>query len=58
LSFTEDTNILKEKVGVTCERCNIQDCELRKAAPIVLDKIVKDKKIQNIVEELNDEFTV
>lgn len=58
LSFTEDTNILKEKVGVTCERCNIPDCELRKAAPIVLNKIVKDKKIQNIVEELNDEFTV
>lgn len=56
INFLEDAEIITKKVGVTCERCAISDCELRQAAPIVLDRNAKNKKIQNIVEELNDEF--
>ena len=47
---------MTKDVGVTCERCAIKDCELRQAPAIELNKSANNKKIQEIVEELNLKF--
>jgi len=56
LNFLGDENIKKQKVGVTCERCTIKNCEVRQTPRIVLDKEAKNKKIESIVAELNTKF--
>ncbi|WP_299890476.1 helix-turn-helix domain-containing protein [uncultured Lacinutrix sp.] len=56
INFIEDANIKTETVGVTCERCTIKDCKVRQAPAVTLDKAEKNKKIEMIVEELNDKF--
>lgn len=56
LNFLEDPKIEIKNVGVTCERCAIKDCKLRKSPAIVLDKKAKNKKTELIVEELNVKF--
>lgn len=56
LKFIADPKILNQDVGVTCERCAIQNCELRQAPALVLEKIAKHKKTATIVEELNEKF--
>ncbi|MBR9913668.1 MAG: helix-turn-helix domain-containing protein [Algicola sp.] len=53
LKFLEDKSIKTEEVGVTCERCPIQNCEVRQAPALVLERAAKNKKIEQIVEELN-----
>ncbi|WP_425076300.1 helix-turn-helix domain-containing protein [Psychroserpens sp. S379A] len=53
LKFFEDKNIKTEEVGVTCERCSIQNCEVRQAPALALERAAKNKKIEQIVEELN-----
>ncbi|WP_296314480.1 helix-turn-helix domain-containing protein [Winogradskyella sp. UBA3174] len=56
LKFLEDPKIKIQNVGVTCERCDIKDCKVRQAPAIVLERADKNKKIELIVEELNDKF--
>ena len=56
LNFLGDKKIKKQKVGVTCERCTIKNCEVRQTPRIVLDKEAKNKKIESIVAELNTKF--
>jgi hypothetical protein len=56
LNFLEDPNIKTQNVGVTCERCNIQDCEVRQSPAIILDKAARNKKIESIVEELKTKY--
>ena len=56
INFLGDDNIKSEAVGVTCEHCVIKDCKVRQAPAIGLDKIAKNKKIEMIVEELNNKF--
>ncbi|WP_431132852.1 helix-turn-helix domain-containing protein [Psychroserpens mesophilus] len=56
LKFLEDKAIKSQDVGVTCERCAIKDCNVRKAPALALEKAAKNKKIENIVEELNQKF--
>ncbi|MCB7479822.1 helix-turn-helix domain-containing protein [Christiangramia sediminis] len=56
LNFLEDKKITRENVGVTCERCAIKDCEVRKAPAIVLEKREKNRKIESIVDELTAKF--
>ncbi len=38
IGFVNDTSIPSIPVGVTCETCNILDCEVRQAPPIILNK--------------------
>ncbi|RSK41627.1 helix-turn-helix domain-containing protein [Mangrovimonas spongiae] len=57
LNFLNDKAIKTQDVGVTCERCAIKECKLREAPPIVLDKIEKNKKIEDIVSTLNNVFS-
>ena len=56
VNFLDDENITRKDVGVTCERCAIQDCEVRQAPAIVLDKREKNSKIESIVDELTAKF--
>jgi transcriptional regulator with XRE-family HTH domain len=56
LNFLTDPNIKTQKVGVTCERCSIQDCEVRQVPASVLGKVAKNKNIENIVKDLNTKF--
>jgi predicted transcriptional regulator len=56
LKFLEDPAIKTQSVGVTCERCAIQDCQVRQTPAIILDKEAKNKKIETIVKELNVKF--
>ncbi len=57
LSFLKDINIETKEVGVTCERCAIRDCKERQAPSIVLDKRVKNKQIEHVVNELSAKFS-
>ncbi|MGI0108197.1 helix-turn-helix domain-containing protein [Salinimicrobium sp. WS361] len=56
VNFLGDKAIPWREVGVTCERCGIIDCKVRQAPAIILDREAKNKKIENIVEELNFRF--
>ena len=56
-NFLEDGNIKIQEVGITCERCSIKDCNVRQSPATALDKIDKNKKIENIVEVLSDKFS-
>jgi hypothetical protein len=56
LNFAIDIKIGTQEVGVTCERCAIKNCKVRQVPPTILDKLARNKKIENIVEELNTKF--
>ena len=56
LGFLDDPNIRKQTVGVTCERCPIQDCSDRQAPARYLEKEAKNQNIEAIVAELNARF--
>ncbi|GAA4318376.1 hypothetical protein GCM10023115_44250 [Pontixanthobacter gangjinensis] len=56
VKFLDDENIIRKDVGVTCERCAIQDCEVRQAPAIVLKKRERNRKIESIVDELTEKF--
>jgi transcriptional regulator with XRE-family HTH domain len=56
LKFLKDKTIRRQDVGVTCERCSIKDCEVRQAPALVLNQLTKNKKIEKIVEVLNQQF--
>ncbi|TXD84807.1 helix-turn-helix domain-containing protein [Subsaximicrobium wynnwilliamsii] len=56
LNFLEDKTIVTQKVGVTCQRCAIKNCDVRQAPAVVLDEAAKNKKIERVVEELNSKF--
>ncbi|TRO65501.1 helix-turn-helix domain-containing protein [Christiangramia sabulilitoris] len=56
VKFLEDENIIRKDVGVTCERCAIQNCEVRQAPAIVLEKRARNSKIESIVDELTEKF--
>ncbi|MDC8004434.1 helix-turn-helix domain-containing protein [Aureisphaera galaxeae] len=56
IQFLEDPSITTQNVGVTCERCSIIDCKVRKAPATVLEKVNKNKKIETIVQELTEKF--
>ncbi|QRM90066.1 helix-turn-helix domain-containing protein [Lacinutrix sp. WUR7] len=57
LQFAENKKIITQDVGVTCERCAIQNCEVRKAPAIFLDRIEKNNQIEKVVAELNERFS-
>ena len=56
LKFLRDKEIKTQEVGVTCERCAIKNCMVRQVPPTLLDNLARNKKIENIVEELNTKF--
>ncbi|WP_179345482.1 helix-turn-helix domain-containing protein [Winogradskyella ursingii] len=56
VNFLSDNTIKIENVGVTCERCVIENCEVRQTPPIAIEKVKKNKQIETIVEELKLKF--
>ena len=57
LNFLSDSRIKTQDVGVTCERCAIMDCKVRKVTPVFLETVAKNKKIELIVEKLNSKYS-
>jgi predicted transcriptional regulator/DNA-binding XRE family transcriptional regulator len=56
-NFLQDKQIKTMDVGVTCERCSIQDCEVRQTPAKVLDKKVKEEKTAKAVDKLTDKYS-
>lgn len=57
INFINDTNIKSKKVGVTCERCPIVDCDVRACEPVELQKIVKNEEIAKTVQQLLTDYS-
>ena len=52
LNFLNDKNIGSKKVGVTCERCPILDCEVRFCEAVELQKKAEHDAIANTVQQI------
>ena len=50
--FLDDPKIVTKKVNATCERCRLTDCKKRVAPPLVVDKMIKNKAIEEEINEL------
>lgn len=56
MKFLQASNIATYRVGVTCETCDVVDCEVRKAPPIMLQKVEKNQKIEQAVNQLIKQY--
>lgn len=56
VKFLDSSIIQHEQVGVTCERCNIQNCSLRQSPPLHLEREVKNQNTKDIVEKLTEKY--
>lgn len=56
VAFTNSKIVDYEKVGVTCERCEIKDCELRQSAPIHLQKQHIEQQTISFVKSLKEQY--
>ena len=52
INFIKDENIKRIDVGITCETCGIQNCEVREVPPRVLNEKLKEKETAHTVEKL------
>lgn len=52
--FLQDHSILTRDVHTTCERCPMQDCEVRAAAPVVWQRQQQKRALANSLRELLD----
>ena len=57
INFINDAGIISKKVGVTCERCPINDCEVRVCEPTELQKIAKNEEIAKTVQQLITDYS-
>ncbi|MBV7268021.1 helix-turn-helix domain-containing protein [Winogradskyella luteola] len=57
VNFIKHKSIKTIDVGVTCERCPILDCELRKIEPIVLQAKQKEDKTANVVAGITKKYS-
>lgn len=57
VAFSESKSISTSEVGITCERCAIDDCKVRQAKPIFISSKLKDEKIANLVDQLQEKFS-
>jgi predicted transcriptional regulator/DNA-binding XRE family transcriptional regulator len=55
--FLKQSPIPRMLVGVTCETCDILNCEVRAAAPVRLQKRLQNKKTEDVVKELTAKFS-
>ncbi|WP_274476372.1 helix-turn-helix domain-containing protein [Mangrovimonas aestuarii] len=56
VKFVNDQRISRLSVGVTCETCPIENCEVRAAEPIQLEKIAKHNFTSTAVDTLLKRF--
>jgi hypothetical protein len=52
VKFLDDPKIVTKKVNATCERCRLIDCKERVAPPLVVDKMIKNKAIEEEINQL------
>lgn len=57
IAFLKDPTIISKNVGVTCERCSIENCEVRQAPPMVLERQRNYKNIEMVVADLQQRFS-
>lgn len=52
IKFSKSDSIQTENVGVTCETCSISDCDVRKAAPIRIEKEIFNENMKKEIEKI------
>ena len=52
IAWSADPAIQERTVNTTCERCPIQDCEVRAAAPVIVQKREAYRRVRGALEEL------
>jgi len=57
VEFLNDPSITTLDVGVTCQRCNIKDCEVRQAEPKIYYKHLKDEKTVATVKAITKKYS-
>ncbi|MFC0604369.1 helix-turn-helix domain-containing protein [Winogradskyella pulchriflava] len=57
INFAESKSIPNKKVGVTCERCTISDCNERVVPPIIISSQQKDENIANVVRQIQKKYS-
>ncbi len=57
IRFVNNKSIQTVDVGVTCERCAIADCELRRAKPSVLIAKEKENKTAEVVTQITNKYS-
>jgi len=57
LAFLEDPSIRSQEVGVTCERCAIKDCKVRQTTAVFVEKNIRNKTIETVVDNLMEKFS-
>jgi len=56
VSFTNSKIVEREKVGVTCERCQIQNCDQRQSPPIFIEKETLELDTIAFVKSLREKY--
>ncbi len=56
ISFTNSKIVDQEMVGVTCERCQIQDCSQRKSPPKLIQKEEIEQRTISFVKSLRTQY--
>jgi transcriptional regulator with XRE-family HTH domain len=55
IHFLNDPNIPNTEVSNTCERCPIQNCDVRAARPVIVDLKDKRWKVQNALDKIEEQ---
>ena len=56
ISFLNDENLKRNKVGVTCETCTILDCKERVASPRALERKERFSKTDQVVQDIMEKY--
>ena len=57
LKFIDNSEIETKEVGVTCETCSLNDCDVRVAEPSRLERTVEYKNIEKTVSEILNNYS-
>ncbi len=57
MTFLNDPSILRKKVGVTCETCQIEDCLERVAPPKKIERQLRFEKTAQTVQSLMEKYS-
>ncbi|NJC27957.1 helix-turn-helix domain-containing protein [Neolewinella antarctica] len=52
IAWATDPNIISRTVNTTCERCPIEDCQVRAAPPVIVEKRMRMKRVRAALGEL------
>ena len=56
IKFAKSTSVKSENVGVTCETCNILDCDVRKSPPTRLEKENFNESMKKSIAKIRKEI--